>query len=64
MSERSGGQKAAAALNTGWMQTDMGGANAKRTPTKTAHDFVERHADGTLHRANARFPNAGGTEQV
>jgi NAD(P)-dependent dehydrogenase (short-subunit alcohol dehydrogenase family) len=62
--EWSGSDRSAVALNPGWMQTDMGGSKADRTPEQTANDIFTLYADGTLSRANGRFLNADGTEHA
>lgn len=62
--EWSGSGRSAVALNPGWMQTDMGGFNADRTPEQTANDIFEIYTDGTLRRANGCFLNADGTQHA
>lgn len=62
--EWQGSPRAAVALNPGWMQTDMGGGNAKRTPEDTASDILALYQSGDLGRANGRFINADGSEHA
>ena len=54
--------RAAVALNPGWMQTDMGGAKAERSPEQTAADILDLYRSGALHTANGKFLNADGSE--
>ena len=54
--------RAAVALNPGWMQTDMGGPNAKTTPAEVARAVLRLHETGALHRANGAFLNVDGSE--
>lgn len=62
--EWQGSSRAAVALNPGWMRTDMGGDNAKRTPEDTASDILALYQTGELGRANGCFINADGSEHV
>lgn len=62
--EWQGSSRAAVALNPGWMRTDMGGDNAKRTPGDTAKDILALYRSGELGRANGRFINADGSDHA
>lgn len=62
--EWQGSSRAAVALNPGWMRTDMGGDNAKRTPQDTARDILALCQSGALGQANGRFINADGSEHA
>lgn len=49
------------ALNPGWMQTDMGGQNAKTTPQEVARAILSLYQDGKLHGENGSFLNTDGS---
>lgn len=55
-------ERAAVALNPGWMRTSMGGDNAKRTPGDTAADILKLYDSDALHQANGKFLNVDGSE--
>ena len=56
--------RAAVALNPGWMQTDMGGSKATRTPQDTAADILGLYQAGALKRANGCFINTDGSQHA
>ncbi|MDX8346969.1 SDR family NAD(P)-dependent oxidoreductase [Cognatiyoonia sp. IB215446] len=53
--------RSAVALNPGWMQTDMGGAKADRTPEEVARAVFALWRDGKLSSANGNFLNTDGS---
>lgn len=59
--EWSGSGRSAVALNPGWMQTDMGGSKADRTPEDVAKAVLALWRDGKLSAANGHFLNTDGS---
>lgn len=49
------------AVNPGWMQTDMGGDNADKTPQLVAREIEHLYTSGQLARSNGQFLNSNGS---
>lgn len=60
--EFDGTQRAAVAINPGWMRTDMGGDNAETTPAQVAEQLAEHANSGAFLNCNGSFRNVDLTE--